>query len=60
MFWGEKMINQWTPMIQKTLANSKPKITAVLGMNEWVLCASLMFSITKKFIIDQNTAVNQI
>jgi hypothetical protein len=34
MFWGEKSIDQWTSVVQKTLPNSKPSITAVLGMNE--------------------------
>lgn len=34
MFWGERSIDQWTSMVLKTLPNSEPTTTAVLGMNE--------------------------
>jgi hypothetical protein len=63
MFWGQKAIDQWTSMVQKTLPNSEPTTTAVLGMNELVSPRLLvMFAslIVQKFFIDQNKMVNQI
>lgn len=37
MFWGNSSIGEWTMTAKNTLAQMTPKVTTVLGMNEWVL-----------------------
>ena len=39
LLWGTKFLDQFSSTIQSTLSQTRPIITAVLGMNEYVsLC----------------------